>query len=232
MAEHERGNAAPKRRSLWWYAPIVLLVSAGYGLGGAFSFGTAFLGWFPRLVDPAGRWSLQLFGMGMLGASLYCSRWWSLDYDEALEDESVRPTSLDWFGYATTIAGGGVTGVLLPLIVRYGVSLVTQASGVVIQPGAALVLALTGGLFHFKVQALLEDLFRSIQEKATASAAGDGEPNPTDPSRESRHERRIRTPHADTSAAAAASASPGPSASPAAAEASGAPAGGQAASGA
>jgi hypothetical protein len=177
-------TALRTRGSLWWYLPIVILVGTGYALGGAFSFGTAFLGWFPRVSDPTGRLCLQLFGMGMLGASLACSKWWSLDHDEALTDETVRPVALDWFGYATTIVGGGVTGAVLYLVVRYGVALVTGAAGAAVRPGAAVVIALMGGLFHFKVQALLEDLFRKVRAQATAPASDqeakgtDTEPSP------------------------------------------------------
>jgi len=147
----------------------VLVVALGYALGGAIAFGTAFLGWFQEVSDPAGRLCLQLFGMGVMGASMACSRWWSLDHDEALKDETVRPVALDWFGYATTILGGGITGVALYLVVRYGVTLVvTEAAGETVRVGAAFVIALTGGLFQFQVQALLASLLQKIRTQVTA----------------------------------------------------------------
>lgn len=169
--ETHAGDKVPSRpcRSLWWYAPIVFFVAAGYAMGGALSFGTAFLGWFPAVSSPAGRLCLQLFGMGMLGASMACSKWWSLDHDEALNDETVRPVALDWFGYATTILGGGITGVVLYLVVRYGVTLVvTESAGDNVRLGAAFVIALTGGLFQFQVQALLASLMQKIRTQVTA----------------------------------------------------------------
>jgi hypothetical protein len=168
--------------SLWWYAPIVLVVVLGYALGGALSYGTAFLAWFGVVSDPSGRVCLELFGMGMLGASLYCSRWWSVDYDDAQGDARLWPAPLDWFGYATTIIGGGITGVVLYLVVRYGVALVTGAAGAAVLPGAAVVIALMGGLFHFKVQALLEELFRKVRAQATAPADQEAKGTDTEPS--------------------------------------------------
>lgn len=159
----EKVSHQPKG-SLWWYAPIVLVVAVGYAVGGAFAFGTAFLGWYQSVSDPAGRLCLQLFGMGMLGASMACSKWWSLDHDEAQRDATVRPVALDWFGYATTILGGGITGVILYLVMRYGVTLVvTEAAGGTVRVGAAFVFALTGGLFQFQVQALLASLLQKIR---------------------------------------------------------------------
>ena len=88
MAE-VRGGAPD--RSLGWYIPILIVLATGYAMGAAFAFGTAFLGWWP-VTDPAGQLCLELYGMGMLGATLYCSKWWSLDHEQALDDESVRPT--------------------------------------------------------------------------------------------------------------------------------------------
>jgi hypothetical protein len=159
-------------RSLWWYGPVVLVITAGFAFGGALSYGTAYLGWFPAIDAPEGRFYLELFGTGLIGASFNCAKWWSLDHDEALENEAVRPTALDAFGYATTIVGGGVMGIILYLLVRYGVTLVV-ADGATsnIKPGAAALLAFVGGLFSFLVEEKLKQLVPRLGPKLEASTA-------------------------------------------------------------
>lgn len=165
----------PHHGSLWWYVPIVLVIALGYAVGGAFAFGTAFLGWFQRVSDPTGRLCLQLFGMGMLGASVACSKWWSIDHDDAQMDETVRPVPLDWFGYVTTILGGGTTGLVLYLVLRYGVTMaVTETVGTV-RVGAAVVIAFTGGLFEFQVLDMLGGLLKKIRSHVAAAPTDESE---------------------------------------------------------
>lgn len=159
-------------RSLWWYGPVVFVIMAGFAFGGAFSYGTAYLGWFSAISAPEGRLYLELFGTGLIGASFNCAKWWSLDHDEALENEAVRPTALDAFGYATTIVGGGVMGIILYLLVRYGVTLVVVDGATSnIKPGAAVLLAFIGGLFSFLVEEKLKQLVRRLGPKPEAADA-------------------------------------------------------------
>ena len=110
-------------QSYWWYIPVLIVLTLGYFLGGWLVFGVHFLNSLPQLTNDTVRLVLKLFGMGMLGATIYCSRWWALDVEEAISRPEVLPHALDFFGYATTIIGGGVTGAVLYLAVRSGSSL-------------------------------------------------------------------------------------------------------------
>jgi len=72
------------KQSYLWYIPIVLVMILGYGLGGGLVFGLHFLDWLPSLTDDTARLVLKLFGMGMLGSTMYCTTWWAKDIEEAI----------------------------------------------------------------------------------------------------------------------------------------------------
>ena len=72
------------KQSYWWYIPIVLVMILGYGLGGGLVFGLHFLDWLPSLANETARLVLKLFGMGMLGSTMYCTKYWSEDIEEAI----------------------------------------------------------------------------------------------------------------------------------------------------
>jgi hypothetical protein len=161
------------RQSLWWYGPIVLVILAGFVAGGWLGFGVAFAGALPEITDATGRLVLQLFGLGMLGACVYCARWWSLDHDAARADPSAEPTALDAFGYATAIVGGGITGVVLYGLARNGMTLL-GTTDTHLRLSVSMILGFMGGLFHFKVQELLANLFNQLREKADKDNSGEG----------------------------------------------------------
>jgi hypothetical protein len=112
--------------------------------------------------------------MGILGATLHCSRYWALDMDQAEKDQKLLPTIFDFIGYVTMIIGGGVTGLIL-----YFMVLITHKA-VFIEPTkmrfeAAIIISFCGGLFHFKVRDILEEFYNSIiKQKKTPS---DGKAN-------------------------------------------------------
>ena len=101
------------KQSYLWYIPIVLVMILGYGLGGALVFGLHFLDWIPSLTDDTARLVLKLFGMGMLGSTMYCIKWWAKDIEEAIAKPDMLPHAFDFFGYATTVIGGAITGTVL-----------------------------------------------------------------------------------------------------------------------
>ncbi len=160
MVDHS--TSKPPRQSYWYYLPIVLVLAIGYAVGGALAFGVYFLGWFEGLTQPVARLTLSMFGMGVLGATLYASRWWSIDMDEAIAKTEYLPHLFDAFGYATSIVAGGIMGVVLYLATRAGIILVTSdGASAELRPGVALLVAFCGGLSLFKVQDVLK---RWIQE--------------------------------------------------------------------
>ena len=101
--------------------------------------------------------------MGMLGASAYSSRWWAVDLEQAVVDHKLLPHFFDAFGYATTIVGGGVSGVVLWLLATGVGTVATKSdSGASIRPAAAFVMAFCRGLYRFKVEEVLERYVRKI----------------------------------------------------------------------
>jgi hypothetical protein len=155
------------RQSYWFYAPIVMVLGIAYLIGGALAFGVHFLGWFAMLTEQTPRLILALFGMGMLGATSYSVRWWAKDMEEALRDPALLPHAFDAFGYAATIVGGGITGVMLYLVARGAAAVaVDSVSPPMLRPSVAFVLAFCGGLFEFKVEALLQKDVTEVGKRA------------------------------------------------------------------
>lgn len=109
------------------------------------------------VTNPTARLVLKLFGMGMLGSTMYCTKWWATDIEEAMAKPEFLPHPFDCFGYATTIVGGGITGTVLYMAVKSG-ALLTMAdpNGTDTRLSFALFVAFCGGLFHFKVKTWFE----------------------------------------------------------------------------
>lgn len=160
------------KQSYGWYLPIVIVMLLGYALGGALVFGVHFLGWLSPLSDPSARLVLKLFGMGMLGSTMYCTKWWAKDMDEAMTKPEVLPHLFDSFGYATTIVGGGITGTVLYMAFRSGamLTMVDPATSTT-RTSFALFIAFCGGLFHFKVAGWFESAFNTLSQKKKDKAA-------------------------------------------------------------
>lgn len=151
-----------ERKSYWYYVPIAVVLLGGFLGGAALSFGVQYLGFFPFVRNEDARLAVTLFGMGVLGSTIYSCRFWARDIDEAVDDPDVLPHFFDFVGYITTILGGGVTGVLLYLVARLGIGVIATGSQVSISYPAALVLGFCGGLFHFRVENALYKLVGSI----------------------------------------------------------------------
>lgn len=147
------------KQSYWWYAPVVVVLLCGYAVGGALAFGVFFLDWIPQLSSPIGRFTVSMFGMGMLGATMYSTQWWANDMEEALGEPKFLPHFFDAFGYATTVVGGGISGVVFFMVLRLTSALALTADGVPsIRPAAGFVVAFCGGLAQFKIQMMLMKL--------------------------------------------------------------------------
>jgi hypothetical protein len=167
-----------RRQSYWWYVPIVSALVLGYAAGGFLSFGVMFCNGIDKLVNPTARLVLILFGMGLLGSTMYCTKWWASDVEEAMKDKSLLPHLFDAFGYLTTIIGGGITGVVLYLAVKAGVMLaVTSTKPDEPRLAFALVIAFCGGLFHFKVRDMLSGVLSKLipEHKEAAASKAPGE---------------------------------------------------------
>lgn len=116
-----------KHQSFWNFIPIIIVLCSGYIAGGYLTFGVRYLNFFPSLTNPMARLTLILFGMGILGASIYCLKFWSNDVCRVLYEDYIKlPHIFDFLGYTLTILGGGVTGVLLYLIARIGINLASN----------------------------------------------------------------------------------------------------------
>lgn len=164
---------AEKYKSYWFYVPIVLALAAGYIMGGVLTFGVYFLNFFPELTNQTARLILTLFGMGMLGSTMYCIRFWAQDIDESIQKPELLPNLFDAFAYLATIIGGGITGVLLYLIVRTGTQLALVANDLKdLRIESALIIAFCGGLFHFQVEEVLKKSVRHLLEEKREGGKG------------------------------------------------------------
>ena len=144
------------KQSYWWYAPVVVALLLGYLVGAALAFGLYFLDWIPQLTSEVGRFTVSMFGMGMLGATTYSTQWFAKDMEESLSEPKYLPHFFDAFGYATTIVGGGIFGVVFFLALKLASVLAFSTDGSpTIRPTAGFVVAFCGGLAQFKIQPML-----------------------------------------------------------------------------
>ena len=140
------------KKGYWCYWPVILVIALGYFIGGYLSFGVKYLNLLPEIQNQSARMGLMLFGLGMLGATTHCSFYWSKDIDEVVyRDSNFEPHFFDFFGYMSMIIEGGVTGVILYLLVKTGIGITISANEVNLNLPSSLVIAYCGGLFHFKV---------------------------------------------------------------------------------
>ena len=157
-----------------FYIPIVIVLLLGFAIGAYLSFGVVFLSAFPSLTDVYGRTILALFGMGMLGSSTYCAKFWSTDIDETVYDkQEFLPHLFDFIGYITLIVGGGITGVILFLLFKTGIGVsVSGEDEISLSKEASALIAYMGGLYHFKVQnqlgKVMEKMFQDYRKKQGA----------------------------------------------------------------
>ncbi len=143
------------KKSYWNYFPITLVIVSGFLMGGYLSFGIHYLKAFSFIENADGRLILSLYGVGMLGATTYCARFWAKDIEEVVyKNENFLPHFFDFIGYLTLILGGGITGVILFLLIKtgIGVSTTSDASKITLTGEASVLFAYIGGLFHFRVQ--------------------------------------------------------------------------------
>jgi hypothetical protein len=146
-----RNTARTARQNYGWYLPIVVVIGSGYLAGGVLSFGVQFLHCLPAVQGHSARLTLVLFGCGMLGGSVLATRYWAVDMEQAIENPGLLPHALDCFGYATTIVGGGIVGVVFYLALRSGLFLTTTAEHVPeLRLSAAVVIAFTVGCFNLR----------------------------------------------------------------------------------
>jgi hypothetical protein len=154
------------KQSCFWYIPILIILTLGYVIGGCLVFGIHYLNWFPSLTDTTARLILKLFGMGMLGSTMYCTKYWAKDINEAILEPKFLPHAFDSFGYAATVIGGGITGTILYMAIKSGAILIlTDSSNIETRLSFALFIAFLGGLFHFKVKDIFENAFERIFKK-------------------------------------------------------------------
>jgi hypothetical protein len=152
------------RKSYWNYIPIIICIFLGYIIGGYLAFGVKFLNALPFITDRTGRFTLILFGMGMLGSTTYCIRFWGLDVEETVYSrQDLFPHFYDFVGYLGAIVGGGVSGVVLYLIVKTGIIVSVSPGGIPdVNFSVSIIIAYCGGLFHFRVQNILSSFISKI----------------------------------------------------------------------
>lgn len=185
-----------KYKDYVWYFPVVIVLIGGYFVGGGLAFGIKFLNVLPDLKNETARLILLLFGMGILGATVYCTRYWADDIEECVyRNKGFLPHVFDFFGYATTIVGGGITGIISYLLVKTGLG-VSSASLQIndLNLPASVIIAFCGGLFHFRIQDILSQLLKGVFGEKNKSTIEDSHsstqnPEPTTTSEEPDEEK-------------------------------------------
>lgn len=168
-----------------WYIPIAIVLAVGYAVGGLLPFGIHFLAWWPSIKDPMARFLVTLYGVGVLGAAMHCTYFLARDANKAMySDKEKHPNFLDWMGYSFAIAGGGVTGILLYIAIRYGfIVAFSDSTATAMRLPVAILVAFCGGLATYKVRAVMEkfvEIWTSSSSKPPATPQSQPTPKPED----------------------------------------------------
>jgi uncharacterized protein YneF (UPF0154 family) len=136
-----------------WYIPIIIALAFGYLAGGYLSFGVMYLGAIPCITNEDARFVMMIFGVGMLGGTTLCSKFWADDMNSVfyLGKKNYQPNAFDSFGYLSMIIEGGITGLILFFLVKTGLVIITNGIDLEINLPATFIIAYCGGLFHFEV---------------------------------------------------------------------------------
>lgn len=162
MPSPQSNASFTKSINYFWHIAAVIL--AGYAIGSTLSFGASFTPLLSLAGIPAARTALTLFGLGLIGSSLYCMEIWYKDLDDSIKSEDKYPHQFDATGYAFWILGGGVTGVALYVLVAFGMSMLCT-SPVAIHPALHPIIGLMGGLFHAPVKNKLWLIFKKLTKE-------------------------------------------------------------------
>lgn len=116
-----------------------------------------FLGALPQVKEEDARFTIVLYGMGVLGATLYASYFFAKDANQVMYKDDARcPNFLDFLGYGILIGGGGITGLVLYIVAKTGTFLIyTQPEATEIRFSTSLLIALAGGMATQKVKGYL-----------------------------------------------------------------------------
>lgn len=120
--------------------------------------------WFKNLVpDDSAVRALVYFLLGMLGASSYAAIFYARDCNRYFSEKKTPPSYVDVIGYVIHIFGGGITGIILLLLVRAGF-LASAPENATFNESFAIVIALLGGIQSEGVKATLFRIGRNIMQ--------------------------------------------------------------------
>lgn len=156
------------KNSYWNYVPIVFVLALGYIVGGVLTFGVEFLDYFSEINDQLARDTLIIFGMGLLGGVTRSTHYWAIDINEVVyKKPKYGPHFFDFFGYASMVLEGGITGIVAYLIVKSGLVVITfEPQSIEINRQVALLIAYCGGLFHFEVISKLKKVTKDLLSRS------------------------------------------------------------------
>lgn len=127
-----------------------------------------FLNALPQVDDENARFTVVLYGMGVLGATLYASYYFAKDANQVMyKDDALCPNFLDFLGYGILIGGGGITGLVLYMVAKTGTFLLyTQPEATELIFSTSLLLALAGGMATQRVKGYLLSFADGVIKKA------------------------------------------------------------------
>ena len=121
-------------------------------------FGILYLNLFHELTINA-KLVISLFSMGALGGTLYCSIYYSHEYNSALNDDiklNTKPYYLDFIGYIIYFIRSGIIGVIFYFIFKAGIFIIINDNEININDFAKWLIAFSGGFSNPKIIKFLE----------------------------------------------------------------------------
>ena len=139
-----------------WYLLIgfiILLVSISLSI---ILYGIHFLSWFKDLIpNETAKSAIVYFLLGMLGASSYCAFFFAKDSNRYFREKKNPPTYIDFLGYIIHVFGGGITGIILLLLIKAGFIAANSNPDSIFRESFAMIIAFLGGMQSEKVKATI-----------------------------------------------------------------------------
>lgn len=136
-----------------WYlliGIIVLITSIGLCF---LLYGIHFLKWFDTFIpNDTAKSLIEYFLLGMLGSSSFSAFFFAQDSNRFFREKSKPPTYLDPLGYTIHVFGGGITGIVLLLLIKAGFIAVNSNPDSSFRDSFALIIAFLGGMQSVRVK--------------------------------------------------------------------------------
>lgn len=148
-----------------WYLVIGIVILASSIFLCLLIYNIHFLNCYEELIpNETAKRVVEYFLLGMLGSASFSAYFFAKDCNRYFRENKGAPNYLDALGYVIHIFGGGITGLILILLVKAGFIAVSETSGSIFKESFAMIIALLGGIQSVQVKNTLFRLGKNIMK--------------------------------------------------------------------